>query len=463
MIPFNFDLDVPEAVMALLSVLSAHGFEAYLAGGCVRDSLMGRAPRDWDVATSASPDQAAALFPAHDVIGTGIKHGTIMVLMHGEAMEVTTFRGPAGSLEDDLSRRDLTVNAMAWGPERGLVDPFDGAGDIRRGLIRATGDPDARFREDGLRVLRALRFASAFGWSIEADTAAAIHRDRELLLGVAPERIQVELTQMLCGPGVCPLLLEYGDVLAVPMPELTPLFGFDQRNPHHLMELWGHTAAVVNAAPPEPVLRWAALLHDIGKPDRFTLDEEGIGYFYGHAPRSAEIAEDVMERLRFDNATSQRATLLVARHEDLPWGSVPHMRRTIRRMMSAHGPEATAQLIALRRADMAGHAPEPEALAACGRAEDLLHELQEEGACLTLRDMAVRGGDLLGMGYEGRALGAALAFLLEAVVDERVPNEREALMSYLREHGEGPRGRSTCQSGGPQDTGAGPSRSAGTS
>ena len=298
-------------------------------------------------------------------------------------------------------------------------------------------DPDVRFHEDGLRVLRALRFASAFDWSIEGDTASAIHRDRELLFGVAPERVRVELTRMLCGPGARPLLLEYGDVLAVPVPELAPLFGFDQRNPYHILDLWGHTAAVVDAAPPESALRWAALLHDSGKPDRFTLDEEGVGHFYRHAARSAEIAEGVMERLRFDNATRQKVTLLVRRHEDLPWGSVPypkgHMRRTIRRMMSAHGPEATAQLIALRRADLAGHAPEPEALAACDRAEALLHELQAEEACLTLRDMAVKGGDLLALGYEGRALGAALAFLLEAVVDERVPNEREALLGYLRE------------------------------
>ena len=321
-------LTIPAGADFILRRLMENGFDAYVVGGCVRDSLLGLFPHDWDICTSARPEQMQAVFADCRVIETGLKHGTLTVLHDRIPYEVTTFRVDGGytdhrhpdsvsfvsNVVDDLARRDFTVNAMAWNPQTGLVDAFHGQEDLRAGIIRAVGDPKTRFTEDALRILRALRFASVYGFRIDDATSQAAHDLRHTLTDVAAERIRVELAKLLCGQGAADILRAYPDVLFVLLPQLRAMHGFDQHNPHHRYDVWEHTLRALPHIPPTETLRLAILLHDSGKPDCFTLDEAGIGHMHGHAERSAEIADEVLSSLRVDNATRERVTLLVRSH-----------------------------------------------------------------------------------------------------------------------------------------------------
>ena len=324
-----------------------------------------------------------------------------------------------------------TMNALAYNPRTGLVDVCGGAEDIARGVVRCVGESDRRFQEDGLRILRALRFASVLGFQIAPETAAAIHRNRALLQYLAAERVQSELTKLLCGQNVGAVLREFADVLAVPIPELRPMFGFEQHNPHHDRDVWLHTAAVVEHIPPEPVLRWAALLHDVGKPPCFSLGPDGVGHFYGHAAKSTELAEGILTRLRFDTAGRTRITQLI-RYHDLP---IAPEAKPIRRLMNKLGVETVRQLFELHIADACG-----QSAICAGRvetyrqAERVLDELLAADACFSLKDLAVNGDDLLALGLRGRAVGAALQACLDAVMDETLPNDRAALLGYAAEN-----------------------------
>ena len=433
---------IPHAALAL-ERLEAAGFEAYVVGGAVRDLLRGAQVHDWDIATSALPEETKAVFSGFPVIEAGLKHGTVTVLLDGLPLEITTYRvdGPYSdgrrpdsvsftpNLREDLARRDFTVNAMAYHPRRGLVDPFGGAEDLRAGLIRCVGGPDRRFKEDALRLLRALRFAAVFGMEIEENTAAALHRNRALLGHVAAERVYAELTRLLCGPNARSILEGYADVLSVPIPEIAPLVGFDQRNPHHCYDAWGHTAAVVHAALPESALRWAALFHDVGKPTCFTLSPDGVGHFYGHGAKSRELAGAIMTRLKFDSATRERVLFLVEHHDD----HLQPTERAVKRAIQQFGVHDLMQLISLFRADAMGHSPDTarKRLAICDLLEELTGKLAGDGDRFTVKDLAVRGGDLLALGYEGPALGAALDALVEAVVFEGLENKKEVLLDFL--------------------------------
>ena len=325
-------LTLPPQVHTALDRLAAAGWEAYVVGGAVRDALRGCAAGDWDITTNAEPAQVERVFAGERLIETGLKHGTVPVLLDGLPLE--------RSLREDLLRRDFTMNALAYNPRTGLVDVCGGAEDIARGVVRCVGEPDRRFQEDGLRILRALRFASVLGFQIAPETAAAIHRSRALLQYLAAERVRSELTKLLCGQNVDAVLREFADELAVPIPELRPMFGFAQHNPHHDRDVWLHTAAVVEHIPPEPVLRWAALLHDVGKPPCFSLGPDGVGHFYGHAAKSAELADAILMRLRFDTAGRTRITQLI-RYHDLP---VPPEPKPVRRLMNKLGVETVRQL-----------------------------------------------------------------------------------------------------------------------
>ena len=335
------------------------------------------------------------------------------------------------SLRADLLRRDFTMNALAYNPQTGLVDICGGAEDLARGVVRCVGEPERRFREDGLRILRALRFASVLGFTIEPETAAAIHRCAELLRYLAAERMLSELTKLLCGQNAGAVLREFSDVLAVPIPELRPMFGFAQHNPHHDRDVWQHTVAVVEHIPPEPVLRWAALLHDVGKPPCFSLADDGVGHFYGHAAKSTELADAILTRLRMDTAGRTRITQLI-RYHDLP---IAPEAKPIRRLMHKLGVEPVRQLFALHIADTCG-----QSTVCAGRVQTyqeagrVLDALLAADACFSLRDLAVNGSDLLALGLRGRAVGAALQACLDAVMDERVANEREALLAYAAEN-----------------------------
>jgi tRNA nucleotidyltransferase (CCA-adding enzyme) len=313
---------------------------------------------------------------------------------------------------------------MAYHPKTGVSDFFGGQADLAAGIIRCVGAPDMRFNEDALRILRALRFAARLGFTIEENTAAAIHRNKELLHHIAAERIREELTGLLCGSCAEPILRQYHDVLSVPIPELAPLAGFKQHNRHHCHDVWGHTVAAVSAIPNDPPLRWAALLHDTGKPACFTMDEKGVGHFYGHAADSANIAAAVTNRLRFDNATRDTVCFLVEQHHLFTEVS----EKSVRRAMLRFGRERLEKLLFLLRADTLGHAP------CCFYHLDDIRNITDIMASIpdfTVKDLAVNGKDLMALGYSGPQIGQTLNLLLETVVFSGIPNEKYTLLNYL--------------------------------
>lgn len=442
---------IPPEARHVLRRLAAAGYEAWCVGGCVRDTLLGRIPRDWDVTTSAKPEEVKAVFPGR-TIPTGLKHGTVTVLS-GRKMpiEVTTFRldGPyadhrrpssvsfTGSLEEDLRRRDFTMNAIAMGRDGAIRDPFGGEADLRAGIVRCVGEADARFSEDALRMMRALRFASILDFSIEASTAESIHRNRGLLSEIAAERIQAELWKLLAGARAAEILREFPDVIGVFWPEILDMVGFAQHNPHHCYDVWEHSLRAldaVQAAPAAeardiPLLRCTMLLHDIGKPKTFSRGENGVGHFYAHAAAGREMVDAMLRRLRFPNAIRERIARLVEWHDRDVSQTEKSMRRTLARL----GEADTRALIALKRAD---NLAQPEEFRfrqkELDRAEALIGDLIAREACFTLRQMRVRGNDMKNLGLAGREIGTALEELLEAVADGRIPNETKPLMRQAR-------------------------------
>ena len=436
---------IPAGVQRVLQTLTVAGFEAYLVGGCVRDLLRGVEPHDWDICTSALPEETAACFAGRRVIETGIKHGTVTVVEDGEPFEITTYRaeGPytdsrrpdfvrfVPDLERDLARRDFTMNAIAMDLDETLRDPFGGAEDIRNGLIRCVGEPERRFREDGLRVMRALRFAAVFGYGMEARTARAVHENAAMLDRVAAERVRAELCGLLAGKWAGDVLRQYPDVFCRFWPQLGPLVTLEQNNPWHRWGGWEHTIRAVEAAPANVDLRLAALLHDAGKPACKSTDERGIDHFCGHPAVSARLAEHMLRSLRFDNRTRERVVLLVE-HHDAP---LPPGDPAIRKWLSRLGPEAFFQLLELKRANHMGQAPE--------KARDRLAELDgirasaerilAERQCLTREDLAVDGRDVMAAGVRpGPEVGRVLEDLLERVLSGETANRREVLLELLR-------------------------------
>ena len=439
------DFNIPSGAQYILRSLAVAGHEAYLVGGCVRDLLRGVPPHDWDICTSARPEETAACFPECRMIQTGFRHGTVTVLTDGEPYEITTYRteGPYSDsrrpdfvrfvpdLEKDLARRDFTVNAIALGLDGTLRDPFGGGADIKAGLIRCVGDPARRFQEDGLRLMRALRFASVFCYRIENHTAQAIHDHRAILDRVAAERIQAELCRLLTGQNAGDVLRQYPDVLCQFWPELGPLMTLTQNNPWHCWDGWEHTLHALEAAPAEHLLRLTMLLHDIGKPRCKSTDEKGIDHFYGHPAVSAELAEKLLRKLKFDRAATKQVVTLVA-HHDTP---LPRDGKGIRRWLSRLGPEMFFRLLEVKRADILGHTPEKAAgeLAELAKIKAEAEQIVAERQCLTRRDLAVNGRDIIAAGaVPGPAVGQILNQLLEQVLNGELPNEREVLLEQLK-------------------------------
>lgn len=430
-----------EQATKIIDALEREGFRAYFVGGCVRDTLLGREPGDWDIASSARPEQVMALFGANG-IPTGCKHGTVTVRCGGESFEVTTFRTDgaysdgrhpdqvtfAGTIEDDLARRDFTFNAMAMDKNGHILDLYDGAGDLKRGIIRCVGDAGTRFREDALRILRALRFASTLGFTIEPSTAVALHREAELLQKIAAERILVEMNKLLCGQGCREILLAYPDVLGVFLPELLPCVGFDQKNVHHCYDLYTHTVMAVASIERSPILRWAMLLHDISKVNTFTVDERGQGHFRGHPQVSATMAEDICTRLRMRKKDREDIVTLIAWHDR----DIPVTEKGIGTAVRALGEENFRRLLSVKRADNRAQAPEFSWVRQkIDQAEAIFETLMQKNSCLHLKDLAVNGNDLTALGYKGREIGVALEWLLEDVIAGEMENKREVLLAAL--------------------------------
>lgn len=431
---------VPPQVNTALELLSAAGYEAYLVGGAVRDYVReNRQGHDWDITTSALPEEVERVFAGFRLIETGLKHGTVTVVIEGEPLEITTYRVDGiysdhrrpdtvsftRSLREDVERRDFTMNALAYNPSTGIVDLVGGVEDIEAKILRCVGDPDRRFQEDALRILRALRFASVFELEIEPATAEAAHTNKELLKEIAAERIQVELTKMLSGKGVQEILSKYADILAVVMPELEPMFGFEQHNPHHNSDVWNHTVKVVANAPADPVM---ALLHDIGKPHCFSFDDQGVGHFFGHASKSNVIADELLQRLRFDNATRERITLLVKNH-DTP---LPADEKGVKRLMNRLGADAALQIVDIHRADTAGQHPDcAYRYAEFDVVQAMMQKVLDEQACFSVKNLAINGNDVLRKGLRGKQVGDALQRTLNAVMDGEVANEKNDLLAFV--------------------------------
>ena len=439
-------MDMPKNVDIAINLLQSAGFEAYAVGGCVRDSLLGKTPNDWDITTSAKPEDMKSVFADFHCIDTGIKHGTVTVVIDGEPLEITTFRLD-GEYEDnrhpksvtftsdlgaDLGRRDFTVNAMAYSKMTGTVDLFGGQNDLKNGIIRCVGDPDRRFNEDALRILRALRFASALDFEIEEKTAQSLLKNRALLGNISEERIAKELLKLVCGKGAKRILTDFAPVLFEILPELQPMYKNSHDNPHHCYDIYEHTLIAVESIDPEPTLRFAMLLHDCGKPAVKKFDENGVAHFYGHQRISAEISAQILARLKVSNKFRDEILFLVSNHDR--WELYENTEK-MPRYLSKFGLDGVLNLLKVMRADVLAQSPEYRyRLDQIADAEEIAKNLAAQKPCLSLSELQINGRTLMDIGIpQGRKLGAVLAQLLDEVIDGVTKNTQEALTTRARE------------------------------
>lgn len=439
-------MDMPKNVDIAINLLQSAGFEAYAVGGCVRDSLLGKTPNDWDITTSAKPEDMKSVFAEFHCIDTGIKHGTVTVVIDGEPLEITTFRLD-GEYEDnrhpksvtftsnlgaDLGRRDFTVNAMAYSKKTGTVDLFGGQNDLKNRIIRCVGDPDRRFNEDALRILRALRFASALDFEIEEKTAQSLLKNRALLGNISEERIAKELLKLVCGKGAKRILTDFAPVLFEILPELQPMYKNSHDNPHHCYDIYEHTLIAVESIDPEPTLRFAMLLHDCGKPAVKKFDENGVAHFYGHQRISAEISAQILARLKVSNKFRDEILFLVSNHDR--WELYENTEK-MPRYLSKFGLDGVLNLLKVMRADVLAQSPEYRyRLDQIADAEETAKNLAAQKPCLSLSELQINGRTLMDIGIpQGRKLGAVLAQLLDEVIDGVTKNTQEALTTRARE------------------------------
>ncbi len=438
---------LPDAVSGIISTISRAGYQAYIVGGCVRDAFLGVTPQDYDLTTDATPDTICRLFADCQLALTGLKHGTVTVIIDAIPYEITTFRTESGyadhrhpdsvafsrSLTDDLSRRDFTVNAMAYSPRTGLVDPYDGQADLQARLIRCVGDPDKRFNEDALRIIRALRFAAVLDFTIDDATAAAIHRNRTLLTSIAAERISAETNKLLTGARPAALLDQFKDVLAVFIPEIEVMFDYDQHNIHHCYDLWHHTLAVVDNTEPDLALRWAGLLHDAGKPACQFTDAKGYSHFPGHPRISEHIARTVLTRLHNANWLISQVGMLIRYHDCL---LKPLPQADLAAVLSGLGSRPMFEkLLQLAAADNLAQQPAFYHPAAYWeQLKQSADQLYSQNLPFTVNDLDIDGTQLQQLGYQGRQIGLKMKELLQAVLSGQTANENKALLSWLACH-----------------------------
>ena len=437
-------MQIPKDVRHCIDALEDAGFSAYLVGGCVRDAYLGLTPQDFDLCTAALPEQTEAVFAGYKLVLAGKKHGTIGVVTDSGVVEITTFRTEGGytdnrhpqwvkfvpQIEADLARRDFTVNAMAYSPTRGFADPFGGRADLDNRVLRAVGDPAARFREDSLRILRGVRFAVRYGLAVDPQTEEAMFRLAPLMDNLARERVFEELCKLIPRTDAADLI-RFAPVLTQVIPELAPAVGFEQHSLHHAYDVYTHIAHVTAAVPPVLTLRWAALLHDAGKPATFTMDENGQGHFYGHAEESAAMADAVLRRLKAPTRLREDVVKLIALHMT----KIEPVKRIVRRRFSTLGAEMLEMLLLLQEADMGSKGTgKPAEMVQFSEIRAKISEIEAEDACFALKNLAVNGHDLMALGITGRQIGQTLNRLLELVMDEELPNEKNALLNAAKNH-----------------------------
>ena len=437
-------MELPFQVSEILERIENAGFDAFVVGGCVRDHLMGMTPHDFDITTSATPKETENIFADCRVIETGIKHGTVTVLYKGISTEITTFRVDGDytdgrhpdsvsfsrNIEDDLARRDFTMNGIAYNPKLGFADPFGGKADIERGVIRCIGDPDKRFGEDALRIVRALRFSAVLGFTVEEKTAAAVLAHRKDLRKVSAERIFTELKRLLCGKDVRRVLMEFPEVFAEIIPPLGTEIGYDQGSKYHNSTLYEHTARAIEAAPDTVEMRLAMLLHDIGKPECRTVDDNGECHYYGHGEVSARIADEILRVLKCDNALRERVVKIV-RYHDIP---VDTSRKYIRRQLAKHGAEVFADIMAAHIADDSAKCDFcRERIPKAREVLAIAAEISNEKPCFSVKMLDISGNDLREIVPPSPLMGEILSKLFEEVVDEKLPNEKSSLLKRAAE------------------------------
>ena len=440
-------ISIPDNVKTIIEILNNSGHESFIVGGCVRDSLMGIIPNDWDICTSAKPEQIKECFKRFNTFDSGIKHGTISIVIDKEIFEVTTYRID-GEYKDnrrpesvtftdditkDLARRDFTINAMAYNESRGLVDPFNGQTDLRSNTIRCVRNPDERFNEDALRIIRALRFASTYDLVIEENTSVSILKNAELLNNIAVERIAVEFNKLICGKGAENILDNYRDVIAVFIPEIKKMFDFKQKTKHHNRDVWHHTIHSVSQIDSDPLLRVTMLFHDLGKPEACTYDSDGSTHFKGHPKYSAKIAESILRRLKYPVSFIEDCLKLIIYHDVRFTGS----KKQLKHVMSAIGENNVRLLLKVQRADIMAQSEymHEEKLQKIETACKVFNEILEEQSCFTLKQLAVNGNDLKAIGItDGKTIGKTLKYLLSLVIDEKIENEKSALLSKAEKY-----------------------------
>ncbi len=432
-----------------IELLKSSGFEAFLIGGSVRDFIMGLPIGDIDITTNATPTEVKEVFSDFRVIETGIKHGTVTVLIDNEPLEITTYRSEgtysdnrhpdcvsfSKTLSDDVVRRDFTMNAIAYDFSDGFCDLVNGVGDIKNQTIRCIGDAETRFQEDALRILRALRFSSVLGFTIEENTKSAIHKCKNLLFNISAERIREEFVKLVCGKNAYNVLKEFSDVIAVFIPEIKPCIEFKQENRHHCFDVYTHILKAVEKSSPDPITRLALFFHDIAKPLVAHFDEKGEQHYYGHPKKSAEITDKILTRLRFDNDTRNKVVTLVAFHDSpiMINESTSPDRKRLKKIMSQIGVELIFSLIEIKYCDNSAQNSEYY------RGDDFYKETQSiinniltQKECFSIKDLAVNGNDLIELGFKGKKIGETLNLLLDLVISEKITNNFDDLIAYVK-------------------------------
>lgn len=430
---------IDKSAQRAIRMLEKSGYQAGLVGGCVRDMLMGIPPHDFDITTNATPEKMKFVFQKERVIETGIKHGTLTVIIDGTPLEITTFRIDgeykdsrhpesvtfSRNLKSDLERRDFTVNALYYDLDEGVVDAFDGENDIKNKVIRAVGDPEKRFCEDALRILRAIRFSSVLGFEIEEKTRQAMLKCKHLLKNISAERIAVEINKFVLGKNVKNAILQNYEILGELCPEFIKMHGFNQHNNWHIYDVLEHTAVAVESTPPLMHLRLSMLFHDTGKVHTFFRDEKGIGHFYGHGEKSAEIVREYLNKYKYDNETKEKVYYLVKHHDLYTEEDEVLIKKRLNRM----GKERFLELVQIQRADNLAQNP------ALTKMEhfDILEEMARDislRSCFDLKSLAINGSDLVENGFErGAKIGEILNTLLQEVIENKLKNERNILLS----------------------------------